>query len=72
MSAVRRGGLLRLALLALLWGSNFLWIKVALRGLSPVQLTLVRLVLGAAVLLSIARAQRLGLPRGAGAWGRLA
>ena len=44
--------LARLALLALLWGSSFLWIKLALDGLSPVQLVLVRLALGAAVLLA--------------------
>ncbi|MFL6191409.1 MAG: EamA family transporter, partial [Actinomycetes bacterium] len=37
--------LVRLALLALLWGSSFLWIKLALDGLSPVQLVLLRLVL---------------------------
>jgi hypothetical protein len=31
-------------------GSNFLWIKVALEGLSPVQLTFGRLASGALVL----------------------
>src|SRR5919201_988141 len=44
--------LARLALLALLWGSSFLWIKLALDGLSPVQLVLVRLALGAAALVA--------------------
>jgi hypothetical protein len=32
-----------IALLALLWGSNFLWIKVALDGLSPPLVTFSRL-----------------------------
>ena len=47
--------LARLVLLALLWGSSFLWIKLALDGLSPVQLVLVRLALGAAVLVAVVR-----------------
>ena len=42
--------LFRLAALALLWGCNFLWIKLALRGFAPIQITLVRVALGAAVL----------------------
>jgi hypothetical protein len=37
----------RLALLALVWGSSFLWIKLSLRGLSPVEVTFGRLILGA-------------------------
>lgn len=39
-----------LALLALIWGSSFLFIKVALEGLSPTQIVAGRLVAGAAVL----------------------
>jgi drug/metabolite transporter (DMT)-like permease len=60
--------LARLALLALLWGSSFLWIKLALDGLSPVQLVLVRLALGAAVLLLVVRIRRLRLPRDRTTW----
>ena len=60
--------LARLALLALLWGSSFLWIKLALDGLSPVQLVLVRLALGAAVLLVIVRIRRLRLPHDRTIW----
>jgi drug/metabolite transporter (DMT)-like permease len=48
-----RASLARLAVLALLWGSSFLWIKVGLRGFSPVQLVLIRLSLGFAILLPI-------------------
>jgi drug/metabolite transporter (DMT)-like permease len=47
----------RLALLALIWGSSFLWIKLALRGLSPAEVTFGRLILGAAVLFVIAAAR---------------
>jgi drug/metabolite transporter (DMT)-like permease len=48
-----RSGLPRIALLALIWGSAFLWIKLADRGFSPVEVTLARLVLGAAVLSAV-------------------
>lgn len=42
---------LRLGLLALLWGSSFLLIKIALEAMSPTQVALGRIVLGALVLL---------------------
>jgi drug/metabolite transporter (DMT)-like permease len=62
--------LVRLALLALLWGSSFLWIKLALDGLSPTQLVLGRLVLGAAilVLVLVVRVRRLRMPRDRTTW----
>jgi drug/metabolite transporter (DMT)-like permease len=63
--------LARFLLLALLWGSSFTFIKVSLRGLTPGQLVLTRLVLGAAVLLAIAGLRRVGLPRSAGIWGHV-
>lgn len=61
----------RMGLLALLWGSSFLWIKLALASLSPVQITLVRLVLGAAVLVALCYASGQRLPRGRRIWGHL-
>lgn len=48
-------GSLRIAALALLWGSSYLWIDLALTGLAPVQITVARLVLGAALLIVVAR-----------------
>jgi drug/metabolite transporter (DMT)-like permease len=69
---VRPGSAIRLGTLALLWGSSFLWIKVALDGLSPVQITLTRLALGAAVLLAIVRARALRLPNDRRTWTHLA
>jgi drug/metabolite transporter (DMT)-like permease len=69
---VSRTSLLRLALLALLWGSSFLWIKIALNGLSPVQITLGRVALGASFLLVLCAAMRLRLPSGRAVWGHLA
>jgi drug/metabolite transporter (DMT)-like permease len=67
-----RASVARLALLALLWGSSFLWIKIAVDGLSPVQLTLARLALGALVLLAIIRARGLHLPNSRATWRHLA
>lgn len=52
-----------MATLALLWGSGFLWIKLALdHGLSPVHLTLARCALGTTVLLLLARRAHQRLP----------
>ena len=61
--AVTRSALPRIALLALIWGSAFLWIKLADRGFSPVEVTLARLALGAAVLFAIVLARREAVPR---------
>jgi drug/metabolite transporter (DMT)-like permease len=43
----------RLGVLALLWGSSFLLIKLGLTALSPTQLALTRIVLGVLVLLAL-------------------
>jgi drug/metabolite transporter (DMT)-like permease len=60
---VTRSALPRIALLALIWGSAFLWIKLADRGFSPVEVTLARLALGAAMLFAIMLARREAVPR---------
>nr|WP_258382614.1 DMT family transporter [Streptomyces sp. NTH33] len=61
-------GGLRVAVLALLWGSTFLWIELALRGLSPLQVTFVRCVLGALVLTVACYATGRRMPRGVTVW----
>jgi drug/metabolite transporter (DMT)-like permease len=61
----------RLALLALVWGSSFLWIKLSLRGLSPVEVTFGRLLLGAAALFVIAAVRRTRLPRSPALWAHM-
>jgi len=66
-----RGSLVRLVLLALLWGSGFLWIKLALRGFTPVQIVLVRLALGALVLIPVALHRGLRFPADRTTWGHL-
>ena len=67
-----RFALPRIGLLALIWGSAFLWIKLADRGFSPVEVTLARLALGAAVLFAIVLARREPVPRSARLWGHIA
>ena len=63
-----RSALPRIVLLALIWGSGFLWIKLADRGFSAVEVTLARLALGAAVLFVIVRARREAIPRSRRLW----
>jgi drug/metabolite transporter (DMT)-like permease len=70
--AVGRATTTRLALLALVWGSSFLWIKLAIRGLSPVEVTFARLILGSLVLFAIAAIQRGPLPRSPLIWAHIA
>ncbi|MFC5940468.1 DMT family transporter [Micromonospora harpali] len=68
---VSRAGLARVAALALLWGSSFLWIKLALRGFNPVQIVFGRLLLGFAVLAPVALSRGLRFPRQGRTWGHL-
>jgi drug/metabolite transporter (DMT)-like permease len=68
---VSRSAVPKIALLALIWGSSFLWIKLAIRGLSPVEVTLARLVLGAAVLFAVLLARHEQMPRSAVTWGHI-
>ncbi|MFG2130548.1 DMT family transporter [Streptomyces sp. NPDC048751] len=64
---------LRMTALALLWGSGFLWIKLALNhGLTPTQITITRCALGTAVLLFLARKAGQRLPRSRTTWAHLA
>jgi drug/metabolite transporter (DMT)-like permease len=67
-----RSGLPRIGLLALIWGSAFLWIKLADRGFSPVEVTLARLALGAVVLFAIVLGRRDQVPRSARVWAHIA
>ena len=62
---------LRLALLSLMWGSSFLFMKVGLEGLSPQQIVLARMLFGAVVLVAIVAARRERLPRSGRIWAHL-
>ncbi|MFE4264220.1 DMT family transporter [Streptomyces sp. NPDC056883] len=61
----------RVGVLALLWGSTFLWIDLALKGFTPVEVTAVRCALGALVLGIACRFARQCLPRGRAVWGHV-
>jgi drug/metabolite transporter (DMT)-like permease len=67
-SAISRASLLRLYLLAVLWGSGFLFVKLALRGLSPIQVVLGQLGFGAIVLLVVLAVRRRSLPHAPRIW----
>jgi drug/metabolite transporter (DMT)-like permease len=67
-----RASTTRLILLALIWGSGFYFIAIALRSMSPVQLTFARLALGAAVLVPVVILREGRLPRRRRLWGHLA
>lgn len=62
-SRLARADLLYLFLLASIWGTSFLSIKLSLRGFSPAQNTVGRLWLGALALLSFSMLRRSKLPR---------
>lgn len=61
----------RMGVLALLWGSTFLWIKIALEGLPPAWVTFVRCASGAALLLALCLRSGERLPRGRAVWARI-
>jgi len=62
----------RFTLLALFWGSTFLFMKIGDEALAPLQVTLGRLLVGTATLAAILGARRERLPRDARIWGHLA
>jgi len=66
-----RGWLLPYLGAALIWGCSFLFIKLGLAALSPIQVAFGRQVLGAVTLLSLAAAARVRLPRGRATWADL-
>lgn len=61
----------RFAVLSLVWGFSFLFIKVGTQGFAPLQVTLGRVAFGALVLLIIAVLKRERLPRSPRIWAHL-
>ena len=61
--------LARFLSLGAIWGASYTLIKLAISGLSPSQLVLSRLLLGAVLLLVVAKARSLRLPAFGPVWG---
>ncbi len=59
-------------LLSAIWGTSFLFIKVADRQLSPLQVVLARVALGAATVIAVLLVRRVRLPSRLRTWGHLA
>jgi len=62
----------RFVLLALFWGSTFLFIKIGDEALAPLQVSFGRVLVGTATLLAILAAARGRLPTATRTWGHLA
>ncbi|MFF0747034.1 DMT family transporter [Streptomyces sp. NPDC004111] len=62
---------IRFAVLALIWGFSFLFIKLGTQGYAPFQVTFGRLLFGTLVLLAAMAIKRTRLPRSARTWGHL-
>lgn len=55
-------------LLAFIWGSSYLAIKIGIESIRPLTLVAMRMLIGTIILLVILRAQRLSLPRDLASW----
>lgn len=62
---------IRYAALALIWGSNFMFITIAVQALVPLQVVWGRVALGAVALLIVLAFRREKLPRGWRIWGHM-
>lgn len=58
----------RIAVLALIWGWSFLFIKVAVEGMTPVTVAAARITLGALVMLGVVWFKHLAIPRTLALW----
>jgi drug/metabolite transporter (DMT)-like permease len=67
----RPGWRLQYLTLALIWGMSFLFIKEGVRAFAPLQITLGRVAIGAAVLMAVLLARRERLPRDSKTWAHL-
>lgn len=69
---IQIGSAARITGLAILWGSSFLWIKLALEAFTPIQITVIRMGLGALILIAVLWALKLKFPKGMRTWTHLA
>lgn len=57
--------------LTLIWGSSFLWIKIAVREVGPFTIVAIRLVLAMVAILPVLLRRRAGVPRTRRMWGHI-
>lgn len=62
---------MRFSAVALMWGSSYFWIKMALGGLTPTQFSVARVTVGAAAMLVLIAVTGSALPRRPAVWLRL-
>jgi drug/metabolite transporter (DMT)-like permease len=62
----------RFLALTLIWGASFMFIKIGVEALAPMQVAFGRMFCGATVLLALSAVRREQLPREAATWGHLA
>lgn len=70
-TAARRGWLVPFGVLALIWGASFLFIKVAVGEMPPIEVALYRTIFGAIVLFGVVAVSRARLPRDPRLFGHL-
>lgn len=68
---MQRSTAMQFGLLALVWGSSFLFVKIALSEMLPGQVVFARLVIGALTLMLLAVWRRPRLPQTLAGWGHL-
>ncbi len=61
----------RFVLLTLIWGASFLFIKIGVEALAPLQVAFGRMLFGALTVMAVALARRERLPREPRIWGHL-
>ncbi|MFS0865753.1 DMT family transporter [Microbacterium sp. 179-B 1A2 NHS] len=66
------GTVVAFILTGIVWGAGFLFIRLAVAGMSPVQFVLLRTALAAVVLMGAMAVMRRSWPRGVVAWSRIA
>jgi len=71
MKSTRVAWQVKFTALAFIWGSSFLLMKVGLRSLAPLQISALRIISGASVLMVLLTASRGRLPRDLRTWGHL-
>ncbi|MEP7034840.1 MAG: EamA family transporter [Actinomycetota bacterium] len=71
MKATRVPWQVKFTALAFIWGSSFLLMKIGLRSLAPVQISGLRILSGATVLVLLLTVSRGRLPRNRRTWGHL-